>query len=232
MDLIKIINERFPRIFESYFKRLIDKHVKSDFAPNGYLYFRDGLEVDKWAKIYSDYFTEKESEYNARYFDQREYLPYDVFRWYAGYFSHNINEFLRSNEYPIDNEFITKRIEVMINEINKFQLKDSVVVMRRVANRHYDRKKIQVGMTISDKGFLSTSLDLSYRKDNESRYRPINNETILIIKIPFGQKGIYLEPISKRQEYELLLLNDRRLLIEKKRKILNTNILITKVIDD
>ena len=228
--MIKIINEHFPGIFEFYFNRFINKQIINDFIPNGYLYFKDVNEIDIWGNDYIDYFNVKADEYYVCFPNKKEHLPYGVFERYVGYDSTKINNFLRSNLKSSENESILNQIEVLKHEMKNLKLRDNIVTIRKLKNIHIYTKDIQTGNIISDKGFLSTSLDLNYRLSYDGEHLPIDDETIMIIKIPSGQSAIYLEPISKRQEFELLLPNNVELFVEKKIKVLNNYILLVKVL--
>lgn len=228
MSLTSTLNDKYPQIFEYFFNRFLTEKAQDDFIPNGYQFFTDSGKIGNWGNEYLEYFLDKEKEYNRTYFDNRDYLAHSVFAWYSGYFNHNINSFLRFQNDPSEYSYVTKRIEVIRNEIERFPLKENIVTLRRVANRYLTQTK--PGNVILDRGFLSTSLNLSYRMNTEGGYSPINNETVLVIKIPKGQTAIYLEPVSKRDEFELLLPDNLKLHIEAKRKILNNYILLAKVI--
>jgi len=237
MNLLESISTKPPYFFEKLCALHLKKKIDNDnFTPNGYTYFKNESEIKHWGQAYSEYFKEKKEEYSASFCDiNSELTPYAVYEWYSGYYYLKINSHLRGskrNSYP---QHIIKRIKVLKNEISRFDLKENLVVVRRISNdflKDYllKGKRLKKGLVFSDEAFISTSLDLSYRKNNESDYEPVNNEILMIIKIPKGVNAIYLEQISKREEYELLLESNLSMLVEKKIQFLNNKLLFTKII--
>lgn len=214
----------------NYLKQLIEE----DFAPHDYTFFTTPEEIKHWGKEYVDYFNEKEKEYNESIFHMsslsREIsYAHPVFSWYCGWHYIHINKFLRG--FSSDEE--NKRIEIITNEINKFVLKQDIVCVRRVSNTFFKNyllknKKPKTRVVFSDDAFVSTSLDLFYRKDNESNHRPLKNETLLVLKLKKGINAMYLEPISKREEYELLLKNEIEFVIEKTKTIFGNRVVVAR----
>lgn len=235
MSLYKVINLKFPQIFESAFSKFLNNQIKNDFAPNKYRFFEDFNAIKDWGDPYAEYFDLKKEESLRSLPFQRDISPYAVFEWYSGFTYLNINPYLRGFHVKCDAEYATDRIEVMEEEIHRFKLKENVVVIRRISNdflKSYllNNKRLKKGTVLNDKAFLSTSLDLSYRKNVDGDYTPVNDETFIILKVDKGTSAIYLEHISKRKEFELLLPNDLDLVIEKKARILNNRILLVRVV--
>lgn len=234
--MYKIINSNYPKIFEFFVNYLIDRQIKNDYIPNNYKFFKSYEEILQWGDNYYEYFETLEQEYNKSFFSNRELLPFSVFSWYTGYFFEKINGYLRGQIRYDNSLFITGRIKIIKRELDNFKLKENIVVVRRVSNiflNNYilDKKKLKIGAKMKDGAFLSTSIDLSYRKDKEGTYKPLNNETLIFIKVSRLTKAIYLEPISKRQEFELMLSNDIEIVIENFFKILTNKIIFAKTVN-
>ncbi len=235
MNLLESISTKIPYFFETFCSLYLKKKISSDFMPNGYIYFEDESSIKYWGLIYSEYFKEKRKEYFALYSnDNSELLPYAVYQWYSGYYYININSYLRGSKrfsYP---QHIIKRIDVLKKEISRFGLNENIVVVRRISNdflKDYLLKgrKLKKGLILIDEAFQSTSLDLFYRKNSESDYEPLNDEVLMIIKIPKGVNAIYLEQVSKREEYELLLQSNLSMVVEKKIQFLNNKLLFVRI---
>lgn len=124
-----------------------------------------------------------------------------VFEWeFIDYYSGNnclaINTFLRgSNVFPT--ELCLKRISSMTKCIEKFRVPENVIVLRRIKNEYWNLSN-KKGITIIQQAFLSTSLDLNFRKDFNGNFSNFKNETILLLKVPIGTIACYLKPISDR----------------------------------
>jgi hypothetical protein len=230
MMILKKFNKKFPQFFDYYLDYRLSTKIKNDYLPNNFIFFKTSEDILDWGVEYKKYFEFLKKKYDsASFFNNRELLPYGVFNWYAGNFSKNINDYLRSDINETEH-FIMKRIDVLNEEFNKNEtkIKENIIVVRRISNKHLN-KKLKIGTIIKDKGFLSTSIDLSFRKNNDSNYSPLNNETLIFIKVFKQTNAIYLESISKREEFELLLQNGIELQIEEKFKFLNNQILFTSI---
>lgn len=226
------------QISENKVNNYLKQIIEEDFVPNNYTFFTAPKEINLWGSEYVDYFNEKEKEYNESIFYESSYsreisYPYSVLNWYCGWHYIHINKYLRG--FSSDEE--NKRIEIITEEINKFALKQYVVCVRRVSNIFFENyllknKKSKPGVVFSDDAFVSTSLDLFYRKDKESNHRPLKNETLLVLKLEKGINAMYLEPISKREEYELLLKNEIEFIIEKSKNVFGNRIVVASSLSE
>ncbi|WP_146193365.1 ADP-ribosyltransferase [Flavobacterium sediminis] len=227
-------------LFEILYKKYITQLINNDFKPNGYSFFINTTEIDNAMGMYQNYSLQIEKEYNnSHFFDGTELLPYTIIKYYTGYFHEKINNNLRgilpNNQKSLIINKILKHTEILKKEIEKFPLKSNFVVTRRISNTflkevYLERKQLKKNGVIQELAFLSTSLDLFYRKDYESNYSPLKNETIIIIKVPKGINALYLEPISNREEFELLLDSGLKMKIEDKKTIFGNNIILTQII--
>ncbi|MGJ1412743.1 ADP-ribosyltransferase [Sphingobacterium thalpophilum] len=119
---------------------------------------------------------------------------------------------------------------VISKEINKNTIEDNIVVLRLIHTRFLS-KNIKKGMILKDKAFLSTTLNLNHRKNSEGEDLRITNVGLIFIKIPKGAKALYLEGISKKEEFEILLPQNTELLVEAAHKIFSNSVLFTKVVN-
>lgn len=227
-------------IFELLFNYYLRRRIKKDYIPNNYTCFYTTDEISNWATKYVEYFktlekTELEEKYQQACClrpSDTLYVIDDVYKWYSGNYFRNINALLRGT-YKFKNfEDVNKKVKILENEINKFQLEENVIVIRRISNKFLEshllnNKKLSEGVVLYDKAFLSTSLYLYYRNGMEGGYSPLKNESIIIIKVPKNTNAVYLEPISERNEFELLLQKELRMIVEKKIKILSNYIIFT-----
>ena len=239
---VNLIIEKFTeKLFEHQYKKYITHLIEKDFRPNQYLFFKSTKEIDEQLSIYLKYSLEIEKEYNNSFFNNdRELLPYMTIKYYAGYFHEKINDYLRGvlSEFhkSLILDEIIKRTEILKKEVGRFQLESNFVVTRRVHNKflketYLKGQKLKKNFIIEEPAFLSTSLDLFYRMDYQSNHSPLKKETILIIKIPKGINALYIEPISKRGEFELLLYPELRMKIEDKKTIFRNNIILAKILE-
>ena len=139
-----------------------------------------------------------------------------------------MNNLLRGKQTVMFPELIERRIETLSKSLLNFRLKDNLIVIRRFPKSEFN-PKLKKGDLYCEKGFLSTSLNLSSRLDTESNYRPINNEVLMLLKVPKGTNACYIEQISNRQEYELIIQKGKKIKIERNLRIINNRIVIGKI---
>ena len=222
-------------IFERFFHFLLKRFIKNDCTPNDYTCFNTTNEITEWGKKYFLYFEKKENE-SKKISATEDYSPYKVFQWYAGYYFENVNGILRgTNEHRIlmIKEYVLKHIQTINEELEGFKLEKNLIVFRRIPNSLFNdmcQKSKRVGKKIDlrDKGFMSTSLNLNYRINKEGQVSDLRNETFMVIKVPKGVKAIYLEPVSKREEYELLLESNLNITIERAYSLFGNKIVLAK----
>ncbi|MGB0981716.1 MAG: ADP-ribosyltransferase [Winogradskyella sp.] len=125
-------------------------------------------------------------------------------------------------------ELIENRIKALSQSLSKFKIKDNLIVIRRFPKTQFNHK-LKKGDSFLENGFLSTSINLFSRLDNESNYSPINNEILMLLKVPKETNACYIEKISNKGEYELLIQKGKRIKVEKNIKILNNRIVIGEI---
>lgn len=234
--LRKITTILKERLFEIFVMLIVNRKINKDYSPNGILFFKNSKDIINWPpSIYDNYINTLEKEH-IDYSNKNSSLPSSikVLEYYTGNYYKSINDFLRNNKLEY-NKCDTDFIKVIKSEFIRSPLKGNIVVIRRVSNTFLNnyllnKKELKVGSTIKDKAFLSTSIDLSYRKDNESVYKPINDETLIFIKVCNKTPLIYLEPFSNRKEFELLLPNSTEIIIESAYNIFNNRVIFSRTI--
>ena len=154
--------------------------------------------------------------------------PHDAIAAYCGYVHIYINRFLRNkdsnNNFAID--YIDKMNEVLV----KSSTVDDIIVVRWVSVYDEILKKKE-GEKHEENGYLSTSLLFPYiGKYDHEQQRDISNFALLIIKIPKHTRAIYVEHISKRHEYELVIDKVKTLTIERiYKKFLKPYVIVCKI---
>ncbi|WP_422090689.1 ADP-ribosyltransferase [Tenacibaculum ovolyticum] len=214
------------KIFEYLFEKILDHKIKSDFNLNSYIYFKNANGINKWGNEFNEFFKSKK-RWDANLTKKEEY-EIETYEYYAGYVSEKMNNLLRGKQTILFPELIERRIESLSKSLLNFRLKNNLIVIRRFPKSEFNHK-LRKGDFYCEKGFLSTSLNLSSRLDTESNYRPINNEVLMLLKVPKGTNACYIEQISKRQEYELIIQKGKKIKIEKNLKIINNRIVIGKI---
>jgi len=219
-----ILNNLKNKYFENAYSKLLNKLIKKEF--NNYKYFIDTSKIDGWGAEYNSYFNNNKKIINSiTATNESDRYEIETYEYYAGYVGEKMNRILRQEQFILFPEVFEPRIKVLTNSLNKFKLSDNVIVIRRIPNIKF-YQKVKKGEIIQEKGFLSTSLNLFSRLDYQSEYSPIENEVLMILKIPKGTNACYIEQISKRKEYELLIQRNQKIKIIMNRKILNNRIVL------
>ena len=228
MDQTLNIPKLKNKFFEYLFERILEWKIKFDYMPNNYVFFRNNDGINNWGQYFNDFFKLKKEQIGNLKSNKEEKYEIETYEYYSGRISELMNDILRGQSKILFPEQVEKRIEVLSQSLSKFRLKDNLVVIRRIPKNVFNHR-LKKGDFFLDKGFLSTSVNLSYRLDNESNYRPINNEVLMVLKVPKETNACYIEQISNRGEYELLIQKENRIKVEKNIKILNNRIVIGEI---
>jgi len=224
MKFLKIEN----RIFEFIFSNIIKWYLISD----QYRYFLNEDKISSWAINDNEYFQKKIlSLFEFRDSDE-ESSELKTFDLYCGTIGQDINNLLRGEAYNLKNEYLREFICELENSLNKFKVCENVISIRRMPSKFID-SRYRKGNTFIERGFLSTSMNLSYREDINAGRTLLKNEALLLIKIPKGTCAAYIEEAipeyRQRKEYELLLQKYLAFYIEKNIKILSNRVIIMRV---
>lgn len=209
---------------------LLEKKIRTDYQPNKYKHFNNFSDIKSWSRVFDAYFEEISKEhYNNLISAKKIGTSQDALQFYAGYVAESINNHLRRCEI-VDPEFVfNKEIEILSREINKNSIEENIVVLRFIRIRFLN-KSLKKGMILKDKAFLSTTLNLNHRKNTEGNDLDLTKIGLIFIKVPKGTKALYLETVSKKEEFELLLPQNTELLIESIYKISSNQVLFTKLV--
>ncbi|WP_299886956.1 ADP-ribosyltransferase [uncultured Lacinutrix sp.] len=212
-------------LFEYAFKQFVNRQVKIDFIPNKYNYFKDINGIEKWAYDYNHFFKLQTEKINSLRSTKDEEEEIRIYLYYSGYVSIQINDYLRNGPENIAfPRLVEENIELLSNSLSRFKLKNNLIVMRRFPKSKLI-PKIKKGSSYIEKGFISTTLNLSSRLDFECNYKPFKNDCIMILKVPKGTNACYVEEISKKGEYELIIQKGQEIQIERHIKLMS-NVLI------
>jgi hypothetical protein len=215
------------KIFELFFQIQI-KSLFKDSSQNGYKYFLNPKDIKDWGDSYDRYFSDLWQRMNRLEVANEMAFEWETLKFYTGYKSLELNKLLRGENVYFQDQCYD-RIETLANCIEKFSLHENVIVIRRIKNKHWN-SLIKKGSIFTDKAFLSTSLNMNYRKDINGNYSNFKNETIILFKVPKGTKACYIESVSKREEFELLIQKGSRYKIEKTRLFLGNRIVIASIL--
>ncbi len=205
-------------IFELIFSFILKYKIKQDFIPNNYLFFIGKQDIEFYLKNNSNLFQHiEENEIELKYLKQ-----------YAGNFHLQINNILRNKNSCYEYDYFKEKIEVLTNFLSKSNLKENIVVVRRI---HKKSLKVDKKLILNDKGFLSTSINLSYRQNTLHQEQLLNNEIIMLLKVPKKTNAYYIGNSYNDGEYELLIQRDKTIKIEKCIKIFNNKILIGEILN-
>lgn len=145
---------------------------------------------------------------------------------YCGYSYDWINRSLRGlpvskSQYESTEEYLAPLLDKAISEI---PITQNLCVVRRLSKKGF-KSMIRFpkrGKKFKDNGFMSTSLNPYYRLDNESKEKPLNNEVLMLLKLPKGVNGLYIPNwIGDREEDELLLHREAQFVIDEVKRFRN-----------
>ncbi|MFK7100960.1 ADP-ribosyltransferase [Flavobacterium oreochromis] len=232
MNLKKVCNKLGNYIFEFKVDKEINKLINFDFKPNNYKYFECIEKIEKWENNHSSYFQNLQKLIRNCTATKKQIFEIETFELYCGYYSKNINNHLRGITI---NEYYNSIILQLDDYISKFSSNENLIAVRRVPNK-YIGKNFSKNKIFKENGFLSTSLNLNFRLDYDSIYKPLVNESLLIIKIPKGTKGVYLEnivpPKKQKKEYEFLIARNQTFKVIFNRRILNNRLLYLTIVPE
>ena len=190
-----------------------------------YLSFKTENEAVSWAnKYFSDWLPglidkDIRSENNIE----------SAIKNYCGSSHVPVNRMLRSDRCNnIEYKEYLEGIDILKNEINKYELQDNILVYRFVTSNFLkslcNSKIPRKNQMITDKGFMSTSL-LYSSMNNFRQHRKC--DCVLAIRLPKGTKGVYTGFLSHSlKEFEFILAPNTTIKILKKHLLKNRDGLI------
>lgn len=219
----------FPNLFESIKKWLIRKYVNKKKHREYKSFFNEPSTIDGFGQPYN--FTHIYSYYFQHPYDDKLKAIHEALDLYTGSPTAKINNYLRigNPEYEFERSSLEAHVKYLDLFLSQIQLKDPVFVIRKVKSCHLDIDNNT--KTISDKAFLSTSLNLDYNLDFDSDKEKSNHHTFIIIKVPKGAHVSFLESKkNNREEYELLLPRNSTIKIDKQYRFLNNKLIFGEIV--
>jgi NAD+--asparagine ADP-ribosyltransferase len=173
------------------------------YNAKGYRHFKDGLAADA-------YFKKNNYDWHKKLTDDE---IFDIKKYTI--VAEDINDYLRDNSIT-PSKFVLETISGIRGAINKFNLKNNIVVYRSTSSQEFnhDFETIQnlTQKGYLNKGFLSASADYKATEN----FKKGENDILWEISVPAGRgRGAYINNISyfKDKEYEFLLKDGTRMSI-------------------
>lgn len=224
-------------IFEKYYNYQLKQWIKKDFLPNKFLCAYSSDELNDLFHNHITYISNIEEELNKSFYNDEDleslyknkYKEEELaVKLYTGFVGEKMNRYLRNNnlEKPLYYEYLL----LLSDLISNFYTSVSIIGLRRMPSFVFD--KLKKGDIYSEKGFLGCSIKLDVRyEESLNRSKPLQNEALLLLKIPKGTNAFYAEAISKRKEFELIIQKGLNYRIEKNIKIFNNRIVVASIAD-
>lgn len=172
-------------------------HSKEEATEWGYKYYKE------WGYKYRNFFSNIK---NSSLFNHTN-INIDPVQYYAGHTYHQINNYKRYNDPDIS---LNTKINAEVLSLALFSappIPEDIVVYRMVPIEDLealiDANKKTSHHFYYEKGFMSTSLTKDIALHDEYKDR-----LVLKIYVPKGKYGIFVDAITNRGEYELLLQNN------------------------
>ena len=203
------------RICENYFNFLLSTKINKDYSKNNYKFFKTKDDIPNSFKQ------------NLNLNHKME----ETVRYYSGYGSMCINDYLRHNEKFLHEKYVKNQIQNLKALIKTFSTSNNIIVIRHLQTKFC--QNYEMGKIYQEKGFLSTSLYLSYRTSYHGGNIKLKNNSLMIIKIPKRTNYLPIESIRQHGDYEIILKNDTKLLIEDIKNCFwnNTKFIFAKIIN-
>lgn len=227
-NVITGINEA---IAKRLYNRILAKESTLIQEEGKYIVFKTVESIDKWCEedgnIVASPIKRETNYWSNECYDSKDL--YETLEWYCGYYSKNINHFLRTNEpfnawnRDFEIEDTLKYISKIDTEMQKRSLHCNLLAVRWIHSNSIQRylgcqlSEVKPGKECIERGYISASLHLHYIGEYEdSSPRKISQEILLLLKLPIGNSGIYIrKEISNRDEYEYLISRGTSFIIEK-----------------
>lgn len=184
---------------------------------DGYRLFEGREEARNFgSKTYGEWSGKLICTYKKKEIDN-ELNPYKVLRYYFGNLYVSLNPYLRFGRH----RSIANRLDEMIENLDIAfedvpELNENIITFRCVrlhGEFMYYYQSLQEGDIINDKAYMSTSLILDIATSYGWSFSDDN--ALLVIKIPKGEKCIFIDEVNRYLEYEMLINKNRSLKVEK-----------------
>ena len=190
---------------------------------DGYRFFENTEEARIFGEnFYGEWYRNLTSKYENKnkYYTRNEddgVNPYKALKLYSGNVYSGINSYLRYDYHNSIIDYlkdIIKNIDISFSNVPRTD--ENIIVFRRVhlceelMNYYFSLKE---GDMIKDKAYMSTSLILDIALNRGETMDP--NCALLVIKVPEGENGIFIDEVDGYYEYEMLISKNRTLKLEK-----------------
>lgn len=171
-----------------------------------YKSFYDSKQADEWGRvIYTDWAAKYKhiTQLAGCLSPKIDSISKSVIESYCGYSYKQINSYMRRHNSK--DEQYKEAADILTFVIASApQIPENIVVYRSVCDDFIQEliEKNRHGMPTLEPGFLSTSLLIDIYKEKESYSR---NPNLLKIYVPKDTFGIYVNTITFRNEYEMLI---------------------------
>lgn len=220
------------KLFDNFSRKILNHFVQKEFTPQGYRCLIDLEEIQEFESPFIKYFEDLEQEANLCPFGHQAYQRYlserSAIRYYCGYISKEINDFLRGGE--TGELFHHDKLMLLQSIINGFETTYPIIAIRR--QPRFVLSQNRKGDIYIERGFLSSTIKINSRFVYDHGDPLLNNETLLILKIPNGTKALYPSVHGKRDEFELIIQKGAKLLIERNYSFLGNSIVVAKVLNN
>ena len=150
LKIKKFILNYKNKIFENFVSRQINKFNTEDFKINGYKYFKNINEIENWGSEYSLYYQNLIELSRKLQASKEQIEELSDIEYYCGYYSIRINNYLRGFSFD---DSLSEDIQRIDFHLNKFILKENIIVVRRMSNKFID-KNYKTNNYFLEKGFL------------------------------------------------------------------------------
>lgn len=171
-----------------------------------YKHFNDRTEADKWGiSIYSDWSRRYKSIVKtAKELSPKiKSIPQSALECYCGYSFREINTYMRGCD-SVDEQYKEAADILAFTIASAPRIPENIVVYRGVCDEFIQEliRENKRGIPVVEKGFLSTSL-LNNISKADGQFAA--SQYLLKIYVPKGTFGIYVNAVTRRDEYEMLI---------------------------
>jgi hypothetical protein len=229
--IIYVLCDKFQNvIFEYVYSQILKKQIEEVFIPENYTFFLKKQDIKNWGKQHSDHFEKRLEKQQIFPFYENKDRELDEISYYTRGYSHiKLNNYLRGQPVFTNENYMQKKIELIESCLSKFYINENIVAIRRIEAKY--TRKYKKGNKIKFPEFLSTTINLSNRKRNESKNELFNKEALILLKIPSGSNCAYVETVSQLEEYELLFQRGTTILIERNITVFQNRIIIGSILN-
>ncbi|MCD7976928.1 MAG: ADP-ribosyltransferase, partial [Tannerellaceae bacterium] len=228
----KIPNKIYTKYIEYTFTRTYNRILsqpRSIISDNAVEIFTSTEKIERWTNLPHNSVSKP-----IMNIPKWEENPTNIaLKYYTGYSNYKINQVVVNLDSYTFNKAIYQNKEIFLDCVEKYNLIKKEIITRTLNEsvlaihwKHLRNINSYLGVNLSELkagkkykyiGFISTSLNLSYKEDYDGNdKRTPAGHILFFLEIPKGTHCIYpSKDISNREEYELIVNLDQYILIEK-----------------